>query len=149
MIFNEIISLHEEDIATLFTNVKKSALLLYSHIQMKERCLDSSTQYGMDKKTIIGNTLFDSTGDIDVEKLVTLDTYLTELIKSDFIYYLKSSIDDMDEKKRKVCSQFSNYCVGAGIHQEEMAMGMMLRLVNVDPSPNYKKFKIILNALED
>ena len=149
MIFTEIILLNENDITTLFTTIKKNAAQLQTHIKLKEKCLGSSADYEMYKANTIGDTLLDHTGDFVVEKLVGLDAYLTELIKSDFIFYLKSSIEDMDEKKRKFCSRFSNYCVSAGIHQEEMAMAMMLRLINVDPLPNYKKFKRILNALED
>lgn len=148
MIFNDIILFNPEDISKLFENNNKT-ITLYKHIQMKEKCIDSFKEYEMHKRKLIGNTLLDNTGDFDVKKLVKLDAYLTELIKPEFIFFLKERIADMDQKKRTMCSSFSNYCVVSGIHQEEIVMAMMLRLINVDPSPNYKKFKIILNDLND
>jgi len=138
MNFITLLSFEPQEINTIFTKTT-DINLLKKHIRIKQSCIiDNESDFDL---------ISDSVKNVNV--FIKKDNYLNEIVRPKFLHYLKTKIDTWDKEKSDICNHFSTYCVNANINREDIAMTMMLRLINVNPNPNYKKYKTIYNTLND
>ena len=132
---NEILSILEPIIDDTISNV-----MIYDYIYKKEEIIKGLSEHNDYKNTDI----LSENGEFIREKLLKLNKTLNNMLKEPLLHYLNTKIEEWNEEKTNFCRTYAEYCMDTGINTDNIAMSMMLKLVNTSPDKNYTKYKNVL-----
>lgn len=136
-------NLNEKEILTFlepFINDTVVNVTIYDYIYNKEELIKDISEYKNYKNT----EPLSENGTFIRVKLLTLNQTLNNILREPLIDCLNKKIEEWDCEKTKFCRLYAEYCMTAGINTDEIAMSMMLKLVNTPLHQDYTKYKNVL-----
>ena len=135
--------LNEDEILTFFEPLIDDTVAnvtLYDYIYHKEELIKEIT----DNKNYKNTDILSENGEFIREKLLIVNKKLNDMLREPLIVCLNKKIEEWDCKKTNFCRLYAEYCMTAGINTNEIAMSMMLKLVNTPLHQDYTKYKNVL-----